>query len=308
MSIFSFLQKEESIDKVGNEVFSSTINESSEEYWDRINVTDHLKFKTVEESLDFFDWRCKAYNNYIECMPVHGYEGKVILDFGCGPGHDLIGFSHFSRPAQLIGLDTSKTSLAEAHHRLKLHNFQATLIHTDEKLTILPFDDNSIDVIHSSGVLHHIKDPTPILKEFKRVLKPNGHIQIMVYNTNSLFYHLHVQYFQVFKNPEYAGLSLTQAFQRSTDGPNCPVSRSYTDKEFLELSTKVGLTGSLFGCSITLSELNLISSRTEALCDSKFPKASREFLYNLSFDNKGRPIHEGQIAGLGACFHLTKTS
>lgn len=104
---------------VGSEVFKKDINETSEEYWERINVTDHKEFKSTEHSLDYFDWRCRAYNNYLESMPVAGFEGKDILDYGCGPGNDLVGFSHFSKPNRLVGIDVAPTSLAEAYHRMK---------------------------------------------------------------------------------------------------------------------------------------------------------------------------------------------
>ena len=31
-------------------------------------------------------------------MPVNQADGLVVLDYGCGPGNDLVGFGHFSNP------------------------------------------------------------------------------------------------------------------------------------------------------------------------------------------------------------------
>ena len=293
------------VSRVGDEVFDPSMKESSAQYWTRINVTDHQLFKSKEESLDFFDWRCRAYSNYLECMPVEGFDGHEILDFGCGPGHDLVGFAHFSKPKRLVGVDVSPTSLAEAHHRLRLHNARVQLMVAKENQLPLPLDAESFDLIHCSGVLHHTPDPVAILREFRRLIRANGRVQVMVYNRDSLFVHLHVAYHLIFKTPGFEQLSLPDAFRRATDGPNCPISRFYGPAEFLELAASAGFSGRLAGCSVSLSELNLIPTRTAALGEPKFPAESRRFLYELTFDAKGRPLHGEHIAGIGACFHLT---
>ena len=61
-------------------------NEDNEAYWTRHNVTLHAAFPTVEASLEYFDWRNDQYPGYIDLMPVQGQDGKVVLDYGCGPG------------------------------------------------------------------------------------------------------------------------------------------------------------------------------------------------------------------------------
>ena len=105
----------------------------SEAYWRRHNVTAHRVFNSVAESLAYFDWRNDQYPGYIDLMPVTGVDGKVVLDFGCGPGNDLAGFATFSKPTRLIGMDVSITSLAEAESRLRLHGVQAELVKIDPK-------------------------------------------------------------------------------------------------------------------------------------------------------------------------------
>jgi SAM-dependent methyltransferase len=73
-------------------------------------VTLHHQFKSAEESLAFFHWRNDQYFGYIERMPVAGFDGKAVLDFGCGPGHDVIGFAIYSSPARLVAADISPAS------------------------------------------------------------------------------------------------------------------------------------------------------------------------------------------------------
>ena len=111
-----------------------------------------------EDSLKHFHWRNAQYPGYIELMPVKGQDDKVVLDYGCGPGNDLLGFSVFSKPKQLFGVDVSKTALEESASRLALHNSKADLIHLEENKNLIPIDNESVDYIHTSGVLHHCKD------------------------------------------------------------------------------------------------------------------------------------------------------
>jgi hypothetical protein len=106
------------------------------------------------------------------------------------------------------------------------------------------------------------------------------------------------------KTPAFSGLSFEEAFKRATDGPNCPISRCYRPEEFLQMARSAGFDGRVGGCSISLDEINLIPTRTEALANPAYPAESRRFLYDLRFDDRGRPLHGDHIAGIGACFHL----
>ena len=151
------------------------------------NVTDHHSFSSVDDSLDFLDWRNKCYLYYDDLMPTNAADGITILDYGCGPGHDLVGFALNSLPARLVGADISKTSIREAKNRLSLHQRKAEFIDLREMGNgVLPLENSSVDLIHSSGILHHIEDPSLVLREFRRIIKPDGRIQIMVYNYDSI--------------------------------------------------------------------------------------------------------------------------
>lgn len=68
------------------------------EYWTGHNVTNHCQFTTIEASLHFLKWRNAQYVNYDRLMQVSGFDNQIILDYGCGPGHDLIGLGLQSHP------------------------------------------------------------------------------------------------------------------------------------------------------------------------------------------------------------------
>ena len=277
---------------------------SSQEYWTEHNVTSHATFSSISQSLEYLEWRNSQYLGYIDLMPVSGFDDKVIVDYGCGPGHDLVGFISSSRPARLIGMDVSRTSLVEAKARVDLHGGSVDLMHIDEDEQRLPLSDASVDVIHSSGVLHHTKDPSRILREFRRILKPGGFAQVMVYNYDSIWLHLYVAYHRMILNNLVGDGSLTDAFRSSTDGPDCPISDCYTPNQFLELARDSGLIGSFRGAAISVHEMRQLPKRWDALEDRRLNLESRRFLSKLMIDNRGVPTYRGAVAGVDGCFEL----
>jgi SAM-dependent methyltransferase len=110
------------------------------DYWTRHNVTQHRAFSSPEESLSYFQWRIDQYFSYIKLMPVCSQNNKVVLDYGCGPGHDLVGFGVYSKPRKLFGVDVSSSSLNEARARLALHGIEAELILLDPSSACLPIE------------------------------------------------------------------------------------------------------------------------------------------------------------------------
>ncbi|MGE0385648.1 MAG: class I SAM-dependent methyltransferase [Gammaproteobacteria bacterium] len=277
---------------------------SSQAYWTGVNVTEHHRFRSAQESLQYLRWRNAIYLDYGELMPVGGVDGKVVLDYGCGPGHDVIGFGTQSRPARLIGMDVSPTSLAEARERASLHGFAVEFVRIDENDVRLPLEDASIDVIHSSGVLHHTPDPVRIMGEFRRVLKPGGYVQVMVYNHDSIFLHLLVGYLKRVLEPGFEGLSRRQVFTRSTDGPGCPISECYRPAEWIALCARAGFDASYRGAAISTMEMSILNRRFDAIHDRRLDEDSREFLLALRFDDRGVPRFQGHTAGIDACYEL----
>jgi SAM-dependent methyltransferase len=143
---------------------NATRQEAVARYWTIHNVSSHRCFASAQESLDYLHWRNAQYFRYCDLMPVNDCDGLTVVDFGCGPGHDLLGFSIFSKPDAVIGIDISASSLAEAQKRLALHKVSAKLIRADVQSGPLPLPDSSVDIIHTSRVLHHMDDPIAALR------------------------------------------------------------------------------------------------------------------------------------------------
>jgi ubiquinone/menaquinone biosynthesis C-methylase UbiE len=279
---------------------------TSAQYWTQHNVTEHRSFANAAESVDYFDWRNAQYPGYIDLMPVHEATGKVVLDYGCGPGNDLVGFAVHSQPARLIGADVSISSLTEAEARLALHGGQpAEFVRLDPERTALPFETGSIDLIHSSGVLHHLPDMEATLREFRRILRDDGHAQIMVYNYDSVWLHLYAAYIFRKMVPWKTKASKVDLFKETTDGEHCPIVKCFRPDEFCEIAARTGFDAEFRGAAASLNEMAWLPERFDAIKDIALDTESREFLSELTFDDRMVPHYRGQVAGIDACFRLT---
>jgi ubiquinone/menaquinone biosynthesis C-methylase UbiE len=102
----------------------------------------------------------------------------------------------------------------------------------------LPFEDQSFDIISSHGVLHHIIDPIPVIKELNRVCKIGGFIYVMLYSNIMEDYFNEMGLINKFMREN--GISYNEAFGWCTDGPGTPYSRSYSVEQGAEFLEDIG--------------------------------------------------------------------
>jgi len=283
------------------------LKETSRGFWTRYTVTLHRSFENVEESLAYFHWRNDQYYDYMKLMPVSGQDSKDVLDFGCGPGNDLVGFHEYSNPSRLIGVEVSPTALEQAKRRMALHKAIPELILIGEDDVKLPVDDASVDYIHSSGVLHHVRDPLPILREFRRILRPNGEARVMVYNYFSLWLHLHVAYIVRRVKKLYTNIPIREAFGRFTDGEECPLSTVYKPEEWVVLANKAGFDCTYLGAAMAVREFDDFPMRCSAIMNSDIEEEHRRFLIGLRLDDRGLPLYGDTLAGISGCYNLRRS-
>jgi ubiquinone/menaquinone biosynthesis C-methylase UbiE len=280
-------------------------------FWEHHTVNSN-PFQSAEESLKYLEWRAEEYPLFHEHMRLWGeHDQETILDYGCGPGNDLVGFLAHTTAKRVIGIDISAKALELAAQRLALHHFDLNrfkLIRINDSMPYIPLRENSIDYIYCEGVLHHVSFPLNILHEFQRVLKPGGRGNIMVYNRNSLWFHLYTVYEKMILTDTFPGLSMEDAFSRNTDGIDCPISRCYRADEFIDLCRQSGFevefVGGYFNRTVELCDLE--KRVQNALQDERLPDECRLFLSNLIYDNNGYPNFKGKHAGVGGIYTLEK--
>ncbi|MBQ6885936.1 MAG: methyltransferase domain-containing protein [Lachnospiraceae bacterium] len=100
-------------------------------------------------------------------------QNKKILDFGSGIG---VTANYYAKNNEVIAVEPSEDSVKE---RCTENDYQQIVGSTDELRKIA---DESFDVIFCHNVLEYATDREDIIKEFYRLLKPNGILSIVKHN------------------------------------------------------------------------------------------------------------------------------
>ena len=284
-------------------------------FWGEHTV-DTTEFKSALQSKKHLVWRASLYPLFTEFMNLYGnHDGQVVLDYGCGPGNDLVGYSIYTNARKIIGIDISHKALQMAQYRLALHNVapeRIELIHSADTATTIPLEDESVDYLQCLGVLHHSSHPEALLREFHRILKPGAEARVMVYNRDSVWVHLYAAYEKLVLQGLFPGKTVYEVFHRTVDVDddgtgNCPVARCHNWEEFSRVCEENGFRAEYLGGYHSDVELNSLAKYLQpALQDRRLPEEHREFLSSLTMDQNGFPIHEGKHAGLGGVYRLFK--
>jgi len=106
------------------------------------------------------------------------FTGKQVLDIGCGTGGKSLFWSRLGAQLvvgiDLLSLNTDDlSSVFQNMAQMRLPKFvQGDGAH-------LPFSSEVFDVITMHDVLEHLTEPTQVLEECRRVLRPSGLISIV---------------------------------------------------------------------------------------------------------------------------------
>jgi SAM-dependent methyltransferase len=150
-------------------------------------VEDYLRIQTVD-ALSFESeipgW-AEGQRRYLREISSALDTSWRILDCACGDGVGLeelrsLGVKH------LVGVEVSAEKARHARNR----GFQVV----EDDMHRLSFTDGLFDAVISSHTLEHALDPDRALEEFRRVLKPDGmlHVVLPFPDTNDGNRHVHV--------------------------------------------------------------------------------------------------------------------
>ena len=102
---------------------------------------------------------------------IQRIEKGILIDIGSGTGYLSIEIGKRAPQLKIYGVDLSKKMIEIATSNARgLKNIQFKFGNAAE----LPFEDESIDFIISTGSFHHWKNPIKIFNECYRVLKSSG--------------------------------------------------------------------------------------------------------------------------------------
>lgn len=151
-------------------VLTGTKNEArAGSYYDKIAAYYDLTFK--------LNGYGRSLDQYFETNPLPVSRGAKILDAGCGTGLltlALLRNLHF--PVSITALDLSATSISAARKAVdESPGRTRDVTFAEGNLLSLPFADNSLDLVVTSGALEYV----PLgegMTEIARVIAPGGHL------------------------------------------------------------------------------------------------------------------------------------
>ena len=97
-----------------------------------------------------------------------------ILDVGTGPGYLPIEIAKRAKSITVVGIDATDRMIQLASRRAEAQGLADRLTFLVGNAYSLMFEDDSFDMVISTGVLHAWKVPVRALAECYRVLKPGG--------------------------------------------------------------------------------------------------------------------------------------
>jgi SAM-dependent methyltransferase len=115
--------------------------------------------------------------------------GLRILDVGCGTGESTVGISRLFPRAHVVGIDVNEASLTRARELAQRMATGVRILRCDIvdelplALTTGPLvGEQAFDVVVSSGVLHHLSDPSTGFRAVRRVVRDDGLFLCWVYS------------------------------------------------------------------------------------------------------------------------------
>ena len=291
------------------DALSHTGRTDVDRYWSGHTVRAE-SFAKARQSKRFLEWRFDEYPLFREFSGLWGdHDGEVDPRLRVRAGERSDRASRSTRARDGSWASTCRqTALDLAGDGWQLHGVGPDRVELVPAPTAIrdPARGRHRRPFNCQGVLHHTSDPEAILGELARVLRPGGTGTIMVYNRDSVWFHLYTAYERMVVENVFPGADVHEAFRRNTDGPDCPISRSYVPEEFAALcgSTRASRwTTSAATCPSTNSAC-LERSWARAIADGRLPSEHREFLRGTHFRLRGRPMFDGRHAGIGGTYRL----
>jgi SAM-dependent methyltransferase len=139
-------------------------------------------------------------------------DGKRVVDAACGEGYGS--YLLAQRAASVTGIDVAPAAIAHARARYP----RANLEFAEASVTALPLPAASADLVVSFETVEHLREQEAMIKEFRRVLAPDGVLVISspnrpVYNEGAdVENHFHVRELD---RAELAALLTTQFPQQA---------------------------------------------------------------------------------------------
>jgi len=122
------------------------------------------------------DFESRSLGNHIDALKLEFIGSDMpksgrAIEIGCGSARLLARVGR-AAPLQLVGFDASVNALRLA--AATASHFQLAIRTARGDVRALPFESGAFDLVLSGGLLEHFEDPSPVLSEMVRILRPGG--------------------------------------------------------------------------------------------------------------------------------------
>ena len=156
-------------------------------FWDSSPCNIRHSQKTLG-SVEYFqevsEKKFKAEPHIIKFLETQKWEGKQVLDAGCGLG---------TISQEFINCGATVTCIDFSEESLKLAKMRFSVFGLEDKVTAFPANIETIaedhpeihekfDLVWSFGVVHHTPNPSRAIEQLYQLCKPGGTIKLMLYS------------------------------------------------------------------------------------------------------------------------------
>lgn len=193
-----------------------------EDYWDsrpcnirhsKLEIGTREYFDEVEKRKYFVEPHILRFADFTK------YQGKKVLEIGCGIGTDAVNFCR--NGAIYTGIELSSESLEICRRRLDVYGLVGNLKKLNAEDLNSDMVGGDFDLVYSFGVIHHAPNPNQIIEKAKQVLKIGGELKLMVYARNS-----------------WKTAMIEGGFDQPEAQHGCPTAYCFTENEMREMLGK----------------------------------------------------------------------
>ena len=134
---------------------------------------------SIEEARDYDEMDHDAVNEvFVSDLLETGDVGGEILDLGTGTAQIPVALCQQTDLCRVVAVDMAVHMLDLARYQLEINGLTHRIMLDCVDAKQLPYEDDRFDAVMSNSIIHHIPDPSSVILEIKRVLKPQGLLYI----------------------------------------------------------------------------------------------------------------------------------
>ena len=137
-------------------------------------VMDTIEEARAYDDMDFLEVNTAFVNRLIDLGISDGH----FLDLGTGTARIPIILAKRVPNVQITAIDLSSNMLNIGQKHVNQAELTNRILLEKADAKNLPYTNQSFDGVFSNSIIHHIPDPSSVILEIKRVLKPQGLLYI----------------------------------------------------------------------------------------------------------------------------------